>query len=98
MAGSGTGMNRIGIGTEATVAPEAHVKPGKVGVLDVGSSMGCGAGLLLGRGGSGAWSFAVGEEGAGAAAMASKGSTEYPAGAGGVKPRPARSLLSSSIC
>ena len=37
-------MNRIGIGIEAVVAPEALVKPGKVGVLDVGSSIGCGTG------------------------------------------------------
>ena len=50
----------------ATLA-EALVKPGKVGVFDVGSSM-------LGRGGSGAWAFAGGVEGKEAAAMASTGS------------------------
>ena len=70
-------MNRIGIGTGSKVAPEALVKPGRVGVLDVGSSMGCGAGLLLGLGGSGAWAFAGGIEGEEADAMASTGSVKY---------------------
>ena len=79
------------------VAAEALVKPGNVGALDVGSSIGCGIGLLLGRGGSGTWSRAGGVEGSGAAAMAPRGSTEYPACAGGEKPKPARSLPSSSI-
>ena len=73
-SGSLTGRNLIGMGTAPRVAAEALVKPGKVGVFDVGSSMGCGAGLLLGRGGSGAWAFAGGVEGKEAAAMASTGS------------------------
>ena len=96
-SGSRTGMNLIGIGTAPRVAPEALVNPGKVGVLEVGSSMGCGAGLLLGLGGSGVWAFAGGVEGVEVVAMASTGSTVYPAGAGGVKPKPGLSLWSSSI-
>ena len=59
--------------------------------------MGCGAGLLLGLGGSGVWAFAGGVEGVEVVAMASTGSTVYPAGAGGVKPKPGLSLWSSSI-
>ena len=55
-------MNRIGMGIEADVDPEALVKPGNVGALDVGSSIGCG----IGRGGSGAWSRTGGVEGHGA--------------------------------
>ena len=96
-SGSFTGMNLMGIGTAPNVAAEALVKVGRVGVLDVGSSIGCGAGLLVGLGGPGACAFAGGVRGKESAAMASTGSLEYPAGAGGVKPKPARSAVSSSI-
>ena len=65
-----TGVNRIGMGIEEEADPVARVKPGSVGALDVGSSIGCGVGRLLGRGGSGTWFRTGGVEGAGASAMA----------------------------
>ena len=72
------------MGIEEEVDPVARVKPGNVGALDVGSSIGCGVGRLLGRGGSGAWFRTGGVEGAGAAAQE------------GLQNKPARSLAPSS--